>query len=80
MSLNKTIVDYGLLVLLAAVFASNFSATKIAVAGLEPAVVVTGRLAVAAVILLALLWAAGQKLPASGKVWWLLIGSAFVFS
>lgn len=77
MSLNKTIVDYGLLVLLAAVFASNFSATKIAVAGLEPAVVVTGRLAVAAVILLALLWAAGQKLPASGKVWWLLIGSAF---
>ncbi len=62
---------------LAAILASNFTATKVAVEALPPAVPVTMRVAIAAAVLLCLLFAAGQRFPPPGKIWWAIAGSAF---
>jgi len=75
--LSKTFWDYAILVGLAALFALNFPMTKVAVAALEPWVVVAVRLGIAAVVLSALMFYAGLNFPSWGKIWWPLILSAF---
>ena len=74
MSKTPTLSDYLLLLLLGAILGSNFMMTKISVQTLPPMFVVSFRLAVAAVILYALMKAAGLSLP-KGKIWWPLIGA-----
>ena len=68
--------DYALLVLLAAIFASNFMMTKIAVHALPPMLVVAARVAIAAGILFAVMVLAGKWFP-RGAIWKPLIASAF---
>ena len=69
--------NYIWLILLAAIFGSNFMMTKVAVQALPPMFVVSARLAIAACVLGAVMLIAGKRFPPLGKVWWFLLGSAF---
>lgn len=60
--------DYALLGFLALLLGSNFMFIKIAVTELPSELFVFGRLVIAAVCLLAILWLSGHRLP-RGKVW-----------
>ena len=73
---RKTVIgDYALLIGLAAIFASNFMMTKIAVLELPPMLVVSLRLAIAAGFLAAIMLAAGYRLP-NGGIWKPIVLSA----
>ncbi len=74
---NKfSLTDYVMLVVLAAVFGSNFMMTKISLQALPPMFVVSFRLAVAAALLVAIMIAAREWFP-KGRIWIVLLGSAF---
>lgn len=68
--------DYFLLVVLAAIFGSNFMMTKISLQALSPMFLVSFRLIVAAVLLVAIMLAAGKWFP-KGRIWIVLLASAF---
>ena len=68
--------DYFLLVSLAAIFGSSFMMTKVAVAEIPPATLVTSRMAIASVILLAAAAMAGQRIPEFNRDWWYIAGTA----
>lgn len=68
--------DYVMLVVLAAVFGSNFMMTKISLQALPPMFVVSFRLAVAAALLVAIMVAARKWFP-KGRIWIPLLASAF---
>ena len=76
MTKAPAVMDFLLLILLAAILGSNFMMTKISVQVLPPMFVVTFRLTVAAILLVILMKAAGLKFP-TGKVWWPLLGAGF---
>jgi len=69
-------MDYMMLVILAAVFGSNFMMTKISLQSLPPMFVVSFRLAVAAALLVAIMLAARKWFP-KGRIWIPLFASAF---
>ena len=68
--------DYVMLVVLAAVFGSNFMMTKISLQALPPMFVVSFRLAIAAALLVAIMVAARKWFP-KGRIWIPLLASAF---
>jgi drug/metabolite transporter (DMT)-like permease len=61
--------DWALLLALVAMWGSSFMFNKIGVASVPPATVVAGRLAIGAVILIAVVYATGRRLPAFGRIW-----------
>ena len=61
--------DWGLLVLLSILWGGSFFFTGVAVAELPPLTIVLARVAIAAVLLLPVLWASGARLPASLMGW-----------
>ncbi len=61
--------DYFLLVVLAAIFGSSFMFTKIAVAEIPPATLVSMRMGIAVVLLYVAARMAGQVLPKPGPIW-----------
>lgn len=77
--MNKSapsILDYFLLVLLAAIFGGSFMLTKVAVLEIPAATLVGIRLAIAAVIFLVVMVVVGQRLPKFGKIWVVIFGAA----
>ena len=64
---------WALLALTAALFASTFFMNKIAVASLAPLTVAAGRVALAALVALAILRLTGGRLPTPGRGWWPLL-------
>jgi drug/metabolite transporter (DMT)-like permease len=61
--------DWGLLVLLSILWGGSFFFTGVAVAELPPLTIVLARVAIAAVLLLPVLWGSGAKLPESLPGW-----------
>jgi drug/metabolite transporter (DMT)-like permease len=57
--------DWALLVLLSILWGGSFFFTGVAVRELPPLTIVLARVAIAAVLLLPVLWARGARLPAS---------------
>ncbi len=70
-------LDYLLLLLLGAILGSNFMMTKISVQFLPPMFVVSFRLAIAAIMLVVLMKAAGLSFP-KGPVWISLIAAGVI--
>ena len=68
--------DYALLIFLAAVLASNFTATSLSAAELPAGVIVSGRLVIAAVVLCGVMFYYRMRFPAFGSVWVPLVLSA----
>jgi drug/metabolite transporter (DMT)-like permease len=73
-----------LLLALVAMWGSSFMFNRIAVASLPPLTVVAGRVGVAAIALIFIVYAMGRRLPLPGKDWWpyvviALIGNAIPF-
>ncbi len=66
------VVDYGLMLALAALWGGSFMAIKLAVADIPPMTVGLGRLVLAALVFWAICLAAGRKLPRGRKVWTIL--------
>jgi len=69
-------LDYLLLVGLALIFGLSFILTNVAVQSIAPLSVATARLLIAAIVLFPLMHFYGQHLPARGRVWFFIIGSA----
>lgn len=61
--------DWALLLALVFMWGSSFMFNKVAVATVPPATVVAGRLVIGAIILVAVVYATGRRLPAFGRVW-----------
>jgi drug/metabolite transporter (DMT)-like permease len=61
--------DWALLVLLSILWGGSFFFTGVAVRELPPLTIVLARVAIAAVLLLPVLWASGTRLPASVSGW-----------
>jgi len=68
--------DYGLLILLAAIFGGSFVLISQALVSIPVISVVAGRLVLATVILLVMMRIVGQSLPSSTKTWMLVGASA----
>ncbi len=68
MSSNR-MVEYALLVLLAIIWSSSFLMIKIAVVTVTPVTLAAGRMLLACIVLLTILFLQGQRLPQSAKVW-----------
>jgi drug/metabolite transporter (DMT)-like permease len=62
-------LEYALLVLLAALWGSSYLALKVAVRELPPITTIAARVGIAAVILVAILYARGDRLPADKRTW-----------
>ncbi len=73
---SPTIWDYGLLVGLSLIFGASFIFTDIGVSYLPPFTVATTRLIIAFLLMYAVMKAAGQTMPARGRVWLYIVLSA----
>lgn len=67
--MRRPLLHWLLLAALVVMWGSSFLLTKIAVSHLPPPLVVSGRLTIAAVVLLGLVIAARRALPGLGRVW-----------
>jgi drug/metabolite transporter (DMT)-like permease len=65
----RTLKDWGLLAALVALWGSNFMFIKLGVATVPPATLVASRLAIGAVILVAVVRAMGHTFPPLGRAW-----------
>lgn len=65
----RTLRDWGLLAALVALWGSNFMFIKLGVATVPPATLVTSRLVIGAVILVAVIRALGYTFPPIGRAW-----------
>lgn len=84
MSIQRTPKDWMLLLALVAMWGSSFMFNRIAVATLPPWTVVAGRIGIAALVLTAIVYALGRRLPPPGRAWLpfaviALIGNAIPF-
>lgn len=84
MSTSRTWNDWLLLLALVAMWGSSFMFNRIAVASLPPWSVVAGRIGLAALVLTAIVYAMGRRLPRPGLNWWpylviAVIGNAVPF-
>src|SRR5258706_7868706 len=66
---RRTLRDWGLLLALAAFWGSNFMFVKLGVSAVPPATLVAARLAIGAVILVAVVRAWGYTFPPLGRAW-----------
>lgn len=69
-------VDYVLLVTLAAIFGNSFMLVGVIVEEIPSVTLVTLRLVIAAIIFLVIMVMVGQRLPAFGLIWFVIIGVA----
>lgn len=69
MSMQRTPRDWMLLLALVAMWGSSFMFNRIAVASLPPWTVVAGRIGLAAIVLTAVVYAVGRRLPPPGRIW-----------
>lgn len=81
---QRTLNDWMLLLALVAMWGSSFMFNRIAVASLPPWTVVAGRIGIAALVLTAIVYALGRRLPPPGRAWLpfaviALIGNAIPF-
>lgn len=75
---NPGLKDYGLLISLAAIFGLSFIFTNIGVQEIPPLSVAALRLFIALLIMYPVMRLAGQKLPASGRIWiYIFLSSLF---
>lgn len=66
---SRSFKDWALLLALVAMWGSAFMFIKIAVATVPPATVAAARLLIGAVVLVAVVYARGLRLPSSGRAW-----------
>lgn len=66
---QRSFQDWAFLFALVAMWGSSFMFNKLAVATVPPLAVVAGRIALAAAVLLALVYAQGLRLPPPGRIW-----------
>lgn len=69
MSTQRTPRDWTLLLALVVMWGSSFMFNSIAVASLPPLTVVAGRIGIAALVLLIIVYALGKRLPSPGRTW-----------
>lgn len=69
--------DYGLLVSLAVLFGVSFTLTGVAVAELPPLSIAAGRMLIAFLLLYPLMRLNAQRMPASGRIWIVILAAAF---
>lgn len=69
MNRSMTGLEWGLLVLLSAIWGASFFFNAIAVKEIPVLTMVAARVALAALILLAVLWLRGERLPRGGSIW-----------
>ena len=67
--MSRTLTDWALLLALVAMWGSTFMFNKLGVATVPPATLVAVRVAVGLLVLLALLYLKGLKLPPPGPIW-----------
>lgn len=84
MPTQRTPRDWTLLLALVVMWGSSFMFNRIAVATLPPLTVVAGRVGVAALVLIVIVYALGKRLPPPGRAWWpyvviAIIGNAVPF-
>jgi drug/metabolite transporter (DMT)-like permease len=71
-------LDYALLVCLAAIWGGSFVLIKLAVDAVPPVTMTTARVAIGAVLFLAIILATGRRLPVDPRVWgWALLAGFF---
>ncbi len=70
-------LDYLLLVGLAMLFGISFTLTNIGVQSIPPLSLAAGRVLLAFFMLYPLMRLYGQRMPAIGRIWWVLLGSGF---
>ena len=70
-------LDYLLLVGLAMLFGISFTLTNIGVQSIPPMSLAAGRVLLAFFMLYPLMRLNGQRMPAIGRIWWVLLGSGF---
>lgn len=68
--------DYALLLLLSVLFGTSFTLTSVGVRDIPPLTLVAGRLLLAFLILYPLMRLNHQKMPAVGRIWWVILASA----
>lgn len=66
---SRSLKDWSLLLALVAMWGSSFLFNKLSVASVPPATVVAGRLVLGALILLAVVYGLGKRLPKPGRIW-----------
>jgi drug/metabolite transporter (DMT)-like permease len=66
---SRSLKDWSLLLALVAMWGSSFLFNKLSVASVPPATVVAGRLIIGALILVAVVYALGKRLPKPGRIW-----------
>lgn len=84
MSTQRTPRDWALLLALVAMWGSSFMFNSIAVVSLPPLTVVAGRVGIAALVLIIIVYALGKRLPPPGRGWWpyliiAIVGNAVPF-
>jgi drug/metabolite transporter (DMT)-like permease len=75
---RRPVLHWLLLLALVAMWGSSFMLTKVSVAAVPPSIVVAGRLAIAAVLLVGALMLSGKRLPGWGRHWPFFIAMALV--
>ncbi|MGZ8269110.1 MAG: DMT family transporter, partial [Burkholderiales bacterium] len=66
---HRTLTDWALLLALVAMWGSSFMFNKLGLATVGPGTLVAGRLAIGTLVLLAVVYARGMRLPPLGPVW-----------
>jgi drug/metabolite transporter (DMT)-like permease len=66
---HRTLTDWALLSALVAMWGSSFMFNKLGLATVGPVTLVAGRLAIGTLVLLAVIYARGMRLPPLGPVW-----------
>jgi drug/metabolite transporter (DMT)-like permease len=69
MTTHRTLSDWMLLLALVVMWGSSFMFNRVAVATLPPWTIVAGRIGLAAIVLTAIVYAMGKRLPALGRTW-----------
>ncbi|MBL4597621.1 MAG: DMT family transporter [Rhizobiaceae bacterium] len=77
---NPSVADYGMLILLAAIFGGSFVLTSVSVHEVPAIFVVAARLVLATLILYAAMLIAKQSLPKFGPIWWVIAAAALLGS
>jgi len=75
---RRPVVHWLLLLALVAMWGSSFMLTKVAVSAIPPAIIVAGRLGVAAILLFGALIITGRRLPSWGRHWLFFIAMALI--
>ena len=70
LSIRPTILDYCLLLLLATLWGASYTFIKVGVATIPPVTFIAARTLIAGLLLLAIIWLRGVRLPTDRRSWW----------